>query len=119
MKTIKNIWFQLWLLTYICLLLLITAISCHAQTEVLHIDSTQREKIESFTDQNTFPDLIRFIKDADGNYIVGFEILRDPAYEKLGTLNSKEQPLKEFIEIHSDTIVYKPKTELTETKNPP
>jgi glutaredoxin-related protein len=107
MKTLKLILLIIW-----CLL--VGMVVSMAQTQVLKIDSLERQKIESFTDQNTFPDLIRFIKDLDGNYIVGFEILRDLAYEKIGRLNSRDQPLREFIEIHSDTIIYKPKTE-TET----
>ena|SRR5690606_31229821 len=85
---------------------------------VLKIDSTEREKIERWTLENTFPDIIVFVKDSAGNYIVGPEVLNDPAYEKLGIFDDtrKERTLKSFIEEKSETIEHKPKREqVTET----
>lgn len=81
-------------------------------TTVLKVDSTEREKIEQWTLQNTFPDIIVFIKDSLGNYIVGKEVLSDPVYLKTGVFEgAKQETLKDFLLQKSDTIEYTPRKE--------
>ncbi len=56
--------------------------------KVLVADKEQYENLNGFTNGNS---QLNFVKDADGNYIVGIEVLIDPCFddikEQLGLLN--------------------------------
>lgn len=92
------------------LILLASAINTNAQVTVLKVtDVIERDRIEQWTLKNTFPNLIVFIRDADGNYIVGQEVLSDRAYEKVGLIDgTKEEPLKTYLDAKTDPVIYKP-----------
>lgn len=85
--------------------------------QVLKVDLAEKTRIEQWTLKNTFPDVIVFVEDADGNFIVGQEVLNDPAYAKLGVIDGvKEQPVKEYIDQKAVRIIYRPKPVVDETK---
>lgn len=93
------------------LLVICAAEICKAQAKiesvnVLQIDSTERVKIEQWTESNTFPNVIKFIKDAKGNYIVGVEVLGDSAYQKIFADTTKK--LRDYINQKSTLVVYDP-----------
>lgn len=75
-------------------------------SDVLKIsDAIERQKIEDWTLQNTFPNIIKFVQDADGNYIVGPEVLSDPAYQKLGIATNTK--LSDYLQTKTTEIIYK------------
>lgn len=77
-------------------------------SDVLKIsDAIERQKIEDWTLQNTFPNIIKFVEDADGNFIVGQEVLSDPAYQKLGIAPGVK--LRDYLQTKTTVVVHKPK----------
>lgn len=81
------------------------------------LDISERDLIEQWTAANTFPNVIKFIEDVNGNWIVGPEVLSDYAYDKLGNLSgTKEESLKSYLQTKSTTVVYEPKPDSDATK---
>lgn len=78
----------------------------------------ERDKIEVWT-LATFPNIIKFIEDAKESWIVGTEVLSDPAYEKMDDFDgTKEESLKSYLTTKSTIVVYEPKPESDGTKEP-
>lgn len=46
-------------------------------------DINLRNFIESWTQKDTFPHVIKFIEDADGNFVTSLENLSNPVFKKL------------------------------------
>lgn len=86
--------------------------------DVLKIsNTTEQDKIEQWTVSNTFPNVIKFVIDTDGNFIVGKEVLTDPAYQKLGIEASTK--LCDYLQSKTATIVYKaPQTDVIKDTQP-
>lgn len=74
------------------------------------VDTTERDKIEAWTLANTFPDIIKFIEDAKGDWIVGPEVLIDPSYEKNSDLSGlKDETLKQYLTSKVTVVSHDPK----------
>ena len=81
-------------------------------TTVIKIDPSERERIEQWTKEHTFPDIIVFVEDSLGNFIIGKEVLTDPAYEKLVITDDRTketESIRSYLSRKSEEIEYRPK----------
>lgn len=80
----------------------------------------EKNNVEQWTFLNTFPDIIRFIEDLYGGWIVGQEVLTDTAYDKKGNISgTKEESLKSYLKDKSTTVLYEPKAPISVLSNAP
>lgn len=52
-------------------------------------DKATRDAIEAYTDKNTFPDIIRFIEDKNGEWFTSDECLVDIKYSRTPAINDE------------------------------
>lgn len=75
--------------------------------ELLKVDSAiDRQKIEQWTLENTFPDIIIFIPDGKGGFVIGSEVLQNPDFKNIEITDSgSKEKLTDFINRKSVLVI--------------